>query len=88
MDSFGLLSSEMLESMCSTVIDVNAQVTFPRGRRCHFHQFKNVEIFDVWGLDFMGPFPSSYGNRFILVGVDYVSKWAEAVASQLMMPKL
>jgi hypothetical protein len=40
-----------------------------------------VEIFDVWGMDFMGPFPSSYGNQYILVGVDYVSKWVEAIAS-------
>ncbi|MGI4673475.1 integrase catalytic domain-containing protein, partial [Klebsiella pneumoniae] len=34
-----------------------------------------------WGMDFMGPFPSSYGNKYILVGVDYVSKWVEAIAS-------
>ena len=27
----------------------------------------------------MGPFPSSYSNKFILVAVDYVSKWVEAV---------
>ena len=40
-----------------------------------------VEIFDVWGLDFIGPLPSSYGNKYILVGVDYVSKWVEAIAS-------
>ncbi|CAM8895153.1 unnamed protein product [Rhodiola kirilowii] len=40
-----------------------------------------VEIFDVWGIDFMGPFPPSYGNRYILVAVDYVSKWVEAIAS-------
>ncbi|KAG7559514.1 Integrase catalytic core [Arabidopsis thaliana x Arabidopsis arenosa] len=40
-----------------------------------------VEIFDVWGIDFMGPFPSSYGNKYILVAVDYVSKWVEAIAS-------
>ncbi|KAG7548081.1 Integrase catalytic core [Arabidopsis suecica] len=39
-----------------------------------------VEIFDVWGIDFMGPFPSSYGNKYILVAVDYVSKWVEAIA--------
>ena len=40
-----------------------------------------VELFDVWGIDFMGPFPSSFNNKFILVAVDYVSKWVEAVAS-------
>jgi len=40
-----------------------------------------VEIFDVWGVDFMGPFPSSFGNHYILVAVDYVSKWVEAIAS-------
>jgi hypothetical protein len=39
-----------------------------------------VELFDVWGIDFMGPFPPSCGNEFILVAVDYVSKWVEAVA--------
>ena len=38
------------------------------------------EVFDVWGIDFMGPFPSSYGNKYILVVVDYVSKWVEAQA--------
>ncbi|XP_039046848.1 uncharacterized protein LOC120187132 [Hibiscus syriacus] len=32
------------------------------------------------GLDFMGPYPSSYGNFFILVVVDYVSKWVEVGA--------
>ncbi|GJR25343.1 reverse transcriptase domain-containing protein [Tanacetum coccineum] len=35
------------------------------------------EIFDVWGIDFMGPFPSSHGNKYILVAVDYLSKWVE-----------
>ena len=30
-----------------------------------------VELFDVWGIDFMGPFPTSYGNTYILVGVYY-----------------
>ncbi|XP_061374216.1 uncharacterized protein LOC133316477 [Gastrolobium bilobum] len=41
-----------------------------------------VEIFDVWGMDFMGTFPSSYSNKYILVAVDYVSKWVEAIATQ------
>nr|GEY09825.1 reverse transcriptase domain-containing protein [Tanacetum cinerariifolium] len=38
------------------------------------------EIFDVWGIDFMRPFPSLRGNRYILVAVDYLSKWVEAKA--------
>ena len=41
-----------------------------------------VEIFNVWGMDFMGPFPNSFGNQFILVAVDYVSKWVEAMPTK------
>ncbi|XP_070669001.1 uncharacterized protein [Malus domestica] len=40
-----------------------------------------VEIFDVWGIDFMGHFPSSHGFVYILLAVDYVSKWVEAKAT-------
>ncbi|XP_031101912.1 uncharacterized protein LOC116005814 [Ipomoea triloba] len=40
------------------------------------------EIFDVWGIDFMGPFPSSYHNVYIILAVDYVSKWVEAKATR------
>ena len=39
-----------------------------------------VQLFDVWGMDFMGPFPVSFGNIYILLVVDYVSKWVEAAA--------
>nr|GFA32847.1 reverse transcriptase domain-containing protein [Tanacetum cinerariifolium] len=38
------------------------------------------EVFDVWGLDFMGPFSNSRGNKYILVAVDCVSKWVKAQA--------
>ncbi|GKA35591.1 reverse transcriptase domain-containing protein [Tanacetum coccineum] len=38
------------------------------------------EIFDIWGIDFMGPFPKSHKFEYILVAIDYVSKWAEAEA--------
>ena len=38
-----------------------------------------VELFNVWGIDFMGPFPTSYGYAYILVRVDCVSKWVEAI---------
>ena len=33
-----------------------------------------VEILDVCGIDFMGPFPLSFGFVYILLAVDYVSK--------------
>ncbi|XP_038887111.1 uncharacterized protein LOC120077295 [Benincasa hispida] len=39
-----------------------------------------VELFDDWGIDFMGPSPSSNGYKYILLAVDYVSKWIEAVS--------
>ena len=39
-----------------------------------------VQIFYVWGMDFMAPFPSSFGNLYILLIVDYISKWVEAIA--------
>ena len=39
-----------------------------------------VHIFYVWGIDFMGPFPPSFGNLYILLAVDYVPKWMEAIA--------
>ncbi|KAH9658346.1 hypothetical protein KPL70_023452 [Citrus sinensis] len=38
-----------------------------------------VEIFNVWGIDFIGPFPPSFGHQYILVAVDYVSKWVEVI---------
>jgi hypothetical protein len=38
------------------------------------NQILVVKLFDVWGIDFMGPFPNSYRYLFILVAVDYVSK--------------
>jgi transposase InsO family protein len=38
-----------------------------------------IDIFDVWGIDFMGPFKNSFGFEYIQVMVDYVSKWVEAI---------
>lgn len=41
-----------------------------------------VKIFYVWGIDFMGPIPPIYGYEYILVAVDYVSKWVEAIPTK------
>ena len=42
----------------------------------------DVELFDIWGMDFMGPFLSSFSNLYILLAVDYVSKWVEAIPTR------
>ena len=41
-----------------------------------------VKIFDVRDIDFMAPFPNSFGNQFILIAVVYVSKWVEVVPTK------
>lgn len=39
-----------------------------------------VELFNVRCINFMRPFPLSYGNSYIIVAVDYTSKWVEDTA--------
>ena len=46
-----------------------------------------IEIFDCWGIDFMGPFPPSFGFLYILVVVDYVSKWIGQFQVETMTTK-
>ena len=50
-----------------------------RKKELHFNPTLVIELFDVWGIDFMGPFVSSHGMKYILVAVDYVSKWVEDI---------
>ena len=48
-----------------------------------------VQIFNVWGIDFMGPFPSSFGNLYILLAMDYVSKgWKQNLVPEMMLIQL
>ncbi|XP_022897670.1 uncharacterized protein LOC111411362 [Olea europaea var. sylvestris] len=37
-----------------------------------------IEVFDCWGIDFMGSFQPSFGYLYIIVEIDYVSKWVDA----------
>ena len=46
------------------------------------HTILEVELFDLWGMDFMGPFPPSFNNLYILLAVDYVSKWVKAIPTR------
>ena len=47
-----------------------------------------VELFDIWGMDFMDPFPSSFRNLYILLAVDYISKWVEAIPTRTNYAKV
>nr|GEU42188.1 DNA-directed DNA polymerase [Tanacetum cinerariifolium] len=49
---------------------------------------KFAKKLDVWGIDFMGPFSFSRGNKYILVAVDYLSKWVEAKALPTNDPRV
>jgi len=40
------------------------------------------DVFDVWGIDFIGPFLVSFGFTYTLLVVDYVSKWVEGKATR------
>jgi hypothetical protein len=42
-----------------------------------------IDIIDVWGIDFIRPFPNSEGCEYILVVIDYVSQWMEALPCQV-----
>ena len=61
---------------------VERQVIYPKGMRCHKPPIQFCEIFYVWGIDFMGLFPVSFHYVYILLAVDYVSKWVEAKATK------
>ena len=43
------------------------------------HPITPSTLFDRWGVDIVGPLPvSERGNRYIIVAVDYFSRWSEA----------
>ena len=47
----------------------------------HLNPINSPWPFAQWGLDILDPFPRAASNRrFILVAVDYFTKWAEAEA--------
>ncbi|XP_070015699.1 uncharacterized protein [Nicotiana sylvestris] len=54
--------------------------TITRRHEMPLNNILEVELFDVWGIDFIGTFPPSRGNKYILLAVDYVLKWVEAIA--------
>lgn len=58
---------------CQQVKNISRRKAMP------LHNILELELFDVWGIDFMEHFPSLFSNHFILVVVDYVSNGVEVV---------
>ena len=66
--------------MLRSVIVSNKFGIYQKRDEMPLHSMLEVETFDVCGIDFMGPFLPSKGNLYILMVVDYVSKWVKAIA--------
>ena len=78
----GLPCAKMLVNTSRCVTNVKEQINSSKGTKCHYKVLWKSKLFDCWGIDFIGPFPSSYSHEYILLVVDYVTKWVEAVAVQ------
>ncbi|XP_074293501.1 uncharacterized protein LOC141620561 [Silene latifolia] len=73
--------ARMLLLMSRVVTGVKRNGNISRRNEMPQNFILEIQVFDVWGIDFQGPYPSSYGNKYILMAVDYVSKWVEAITS-------
>ena len=77
--SIGQLYFKTLTLSVLHVIGVNEWGALHEGHMMPLNPILVVEIFYVWGIDFMEPFSPSFGHQYILDVVDYVSKWVEAI---------
>jgi hypothetical protein len=62
---------------CQRHVNINSRDAMPLTNNLQ------IELFDVWGINYMGPLPKSKNYEYILVAVDYVSKWVEAMPSRI-----
>nr|KYP44101.1 Transposon Ty3-I Gag-Pol polyprotein [Cajanus cajan] len=56
--------------------------TISKRHEMPLQNIQEVEVFDCWGIDFIGPLPSSFSNEYILLAVEYVSRWVQAIPTQ------
>nr|GEW47316.1 hypothetical protein [Tanacetum cinerariifolium] len=73
-------STVMPTTWSNLVTLVNVRERFHNKMKCLKILSKFVKFSKFWGIDLMGSFPLSRGNKYILVTVDYLSKWVKAKA--------
>ena len=69
-------------SYCSSYLKCQACIDLRKKYAMPLSPIIEVEIFDLWGIDFMGPFPNSNGFEYILIAVEYMSQWVEAIPTK------
>ena len=67
---------------CSSCIKYQAALNVKKNDCKPLLHVIEVEIFGLWGIDFMGPFPISSGYEYVLMAVDYMSRWVESIATR------
>ena len=79
-----LLASIFKDAHCfyAECLQCQAAINISKWDEMTMQPILEEEIFDLWGIDFMGPFPPFEGKEYILVAVDYVSKWLEAIPTR------
>ena len=65
--------------VCPPFLQCQAALNISKRDKMPMRPILEVEIFNLWGIYFMRPFPPSDEKEYILVVVDYVSKWVEAI---------
>ncbi len=71
-----------VENWCTQCLACATKKDPPKAIRAPLYPIQVVNPFDMLGVDVMGPVRQTYdGNRFIVVFMDYFTKWPEAFAT-------
>uniref|UniRef100_A0A2N9I3P0 RNA-directed DNA polymerase n=1 Tax=Fagus sylvatica TaxID=28930 RepID=A0A2N9I3P0_FAGSY len=70
-------------SFCKECLECQKLERVTRKNMMPMSPILEVKVFNCWGIDFMEPFPQSFSNLYILLVVDYVSQWVEAIACKV-----
>ena len=67
-------------SLVKKFIQCQKEGAITRNHELPLHPIRDLELFEVWEINFMGLFMCYFGNMYVLVVVDYISEWVEYVS--------